>query len=122
MAGKSIDHPEMGKDWMAAVWRDEGEEEWTLAYRFRYYSPDSKDPFDGKDEKKWVTAKGAVSEEKAKSSIDEAMDFLKSQGNLVASPFVPLYSDDPKFCMDQMMKQPWCHSRVMEDPKNGKAE
>ena len=52
------------RDWMAAIFRDSPEEDWTFRYRFRYYNSESKDVFDGKDEKRFyeVMLKGSLTE------------------------------------------------------------
>lgn len=43
-----------GGDWMACVWKEKDAKEWSLTYRFRYYTGKQVgDPFLDEDTKKW---------------------------------------------------------------------
>lgn len=56
-------------DWMCAVFRERGERQWTMTYRFRYYSG-SGDPFDGSDTKNWYGCKSDKPEQELLHDVD----------------------------------------------------
>ena len=58
-----------GGDWMAAVFREAGDAQWHLKYRFRYYSG-SGDPFDGSDSKNWYQFRTAKPEDEILRDVD----------------------------------------------------
>lgn len=60
-------------DWLAAVYRDKGDPNWRLTYRFRYYEgKQSGDPFTDDDRKSWYEARisGDASEESLISKVN----------------------------------------------------
>jgi hypothetical protein len=61
-------------DWMARLVVDDGK--WTIKYRFRYYSAESADPFDGKDRKSWYQYAAKDASDKSRDEGIRATDLL----------------------------------------------
>ena len=105
------------RDWLACVWREQGQADWRLVHRFRYHSGQSSDPFDGKDRKSFHEA-GADGTKKDEGQIVEDMGKLaKVVGlGLGAEPqFVPVRGDGDKALFELAM-QPWAHIRMCGTP------
>ncbi len=106
-----IDGGSNHRDWMGAVYKDEGEP-WQLKYRFRYYH--SVDPWSDKDTKSWYSA---TIDEKAPEAevvgkIDEMARVMVVAGFGPHAHKLVLQSSDAKFCGEQLSKQFWAHSKV----------
>lgn len=88
---------------------------WDLHYRFRHYDLDDpgNDPFSGKDRKTFYSGRTAtpMTDEEAKVQMETAISLM----NVVVPPkeqhFCPIYSSDPKKCMELLQKQPWAHMK-----------
>ena len=112
------------KDWMAALWRDEPDPEgqWTLQYRFRYY--ETKDAFDGKDDKSWYRGHGTyATEREAEESLHKGAAIIEStwpeyaDGRIPKREFVPLHSADQAENIQRLSERPFAHVRVQEGTK-----
>lgn len=98
------------KNWMATLYERGGKI--CLEYRFRYYNPESKDPFDGKDRKS-----GYVGEFKGKS-VDAVAAVQKLAESLAAdfhstAERVDINGDIHKF-MEKLAGLPWAHFMRVE--------
>lgn len=104
-----------GVDFLAALWRDEGSVEWHLQYRFRYYNPESKDPFDNKDRKSWFNMAFKSEEEKAISAGEmiATMTHMKYGGLFDR---IPIKSSDPKTVAVMFERAPWAFMREEPPP------
>lgn len=103
------------QDWMAAL-SEVAPGKYELNYRFRYYDPESKDPWDGKDRKNWY--KGTI-----ESSREEAIDGIRKVGTamVVFGAVGELYEvlNDNGFekFLEEFQAQPWVFARKEAKPE-----
>jgi hypothetical protein len=105
-------------DWMAALFQKPGGP-WEFRYRFRYYSPDAPDPFDGDDEKSVYDfqidpAKEPLVESIAK--IKAAIEFVRSQMDGETHELM-LNTRNPKKIMQALAREKWAHLRFGQPAK-----
>lgn len=100
------------QDWMAALREVEPDQKYELIYRFRYYSAESENPFDGKDKKNWY--EGTVSGTRhycigALRSVAEALVATGAVGQL----YEVLNDDrDLKAFLKKYQDLPFVHMRM----------
>ena len=101
-------------DWMGCLKRNEGR--WVFEYRFRYYSPESKNPHDDKDEKNWFVLRTKDDSpellEKMLEMINKIiLSFSEHTGH--SADFVDLQcqADDPKIFFE-LGSRPWAHCKI----------
>ena len=101
------------KDWLACVYREEGQTNWILVHRFRYHNAASADPFDNKDKKNFYqnTVDGAKKDEK---QIIQDMSKLADVVGLqfgVKPEFVDIHGDGDR-ALFRLAMQPWAHVKM----------
>ena len=116
------------QDWLAHVYRD-GDGPWHLEYRFRYYSAESKNPFDGKDEKSHYAF--VIRGEKTEADVLDTLRTLilpvifrftaTAPGGLPFFREVLFRTDDPPTILAALAKEPFCHIGH-QHPLTGEAE
>ena len=104
------------KDYLAALYRDRGENEWHLVYRFRYYR-DAKTGFDSDDEKHWFACAypvGVVTEETLEQHIDRACEILVGAGGL-AGPVkkITCKTDNVRRIADVLQTMPFARTQLL---------
>ena len=98
------------KDWLACVYREEGQTDWQLVHRFRYHNEASTDPFDGKDKKNFYAA-GVDGPLKDEKQIIADMAKLAAVVGLrfgVQPEFVDVRGDGDR-ALFRLAMQPWAH-------------
>lgn len=102
-----------GVDWMGALWRETDSTEWHLQYRFRYYSKESKDPFDQKDRKSWHHMKGPGPEEQVQAAGEVVARLAHVQyGGIFES--IPVRSADPETVGKVFQTASWAHGKEIK--------
>jgi hypothetical protein len=101
-------------DWMAQLYVEDGK--WTLSYRFRYYSPDSTNPHDGKDEKSWYYAQANDDSDSAREAVVAALNQLMPKleeelGGKAEFVLLDCKPGDPKILFE-LGSRPWAHVRM----------
>lgn len=109
--------PGEGQDFLAQLWKEDGK--WVFDYRFRYYSPDSTDPHDGKDEKhgyRFARVDDGRPETLATilGVIEDGVVAATEQFFDSKHDFVRLECDegDPKFFFE-LSSRDWAHPKLM---------
>jgi hypothetical protein len=95
-------------DWMAALFRERGDDRWLLKYRFRYYMG-AGDPFSGEDTKNWYagTSDGGAPEDEEIAKVDFiAGELAKGQGTTVDRVEV---RGDVRAFMEKVAGRSWIH-------------
>jgi hypothetical protein len=103
-------------DWLAAAWRDG--DRWIIRSRFRYHSPDSRDPFDDHDAKSWSNVESPAAAKTEEQIVAEVglIAGLVGQRLGVVPEFVPVHGDCDK-ALFELALQPWAHIKLT--PKTG---
>lgn len=104
-----------GLDLLAMLYQDKAGDDWKLTYRFRYYNPDSTDPFDGKDRKHVYQVKAGVTEEdrdKLKGVMETLLTETSHTYPRTMRRSIPVQGNSQKF-MAVMVKQPFAHVKVV---------
>jgi hypothetical protein len=103
-------------DYMGILCRDD-DGPWKIEYRFRYYSPDSTNPHDGKDEKSWYTAnmknrsnEALVAALKAQKEVICAME--KKSGYKCDCVVLECFDNDPKMLFE-LGSRTWAHMKIV---------
>ena len=103
-------------DWLATLSKKDGEKDWLLQYRFRYYDPDSgSSPFDSKDRKSlWeMEIPGDVLEKKIIIDIEKAASLVaETKGGTIES--VPIRTRGTKV-LEILEQQPWAHVKIEKE-------
>lgn len=112
-----------GFDVMGNVYRDAPDQPWRAYYRFRYYNPESKDPFDQKDRKSSYSAVAPDGSDESRQRVLEAFDFLfgmmaTQMGTQVQKVIVRGGFDA---FQREMSKQPWAHIKMVPVPTSSDA-
>jgi hypothetical protein len=101
------------EDWMCGLFRDGDSGEWEIRYRFRYYNPESENPWDGKDRKSQVNAKCSASE-----SEQDMIRKVDSMARLIAAAkkyeydYLPLQTDSAEVIFEKLKTRPWAHIKT----------
>lgn len=108
-----------GCDWLAGIWRDEGESDWHLLYRFRYYKDDKFD-LSSEDEKSWTGwSFTGDSPDVAVEIMRKAAEMLTRTNSGAACDELVLNTDDPEKIMSAFGRMAWMHPQVIT--KGGEA-
>lgn len=106
---------EQEKDFMACTFQKE-DGLWHASYRFRYYNPESENPFDGKDRKSTWSIKATTD----RAKLDRAM-MLMVQAMVRTGHFDKYHelhiNGDAEKALDVLLAQPWCHSKWVPAPR-----
>lgn len=118
-----ISSDEYHRDWMAGLYRDFGSDQFTLVYRFRYHSGNTK-PFAEDSHTNWYTAVTSSSEEKAEEGVDVLFQALALKGFGDFTDKIVFKSDDGRKNFERFEKLPWVHMRPVtpEEEKEFKAQ
>lgn len=103
-----VNSADKSRDWLAALWKDEGGD-WCGAYRFRYYNDDKL--VDSSDEKSWyaITIPGETPENIAMRGLNVIADMIaKEYGGAIHK--VPLRMSDPVKITERLQREPWFHT------------
>jgi hypothetical protein len=105
------------EDWHAMLGKRDGKIQ--IEYRFRYYSPESKDPYDDKDRKAWYAFSATDdSDASLQAMLDTIKTFFPGMMFHYQSPidFVDLQcsADDPKILFE-LGSRPWAHVKAGSD-------
>ena len=98
------------RDVLAVVFRDQGSSRWELRYRIREYSPDSTDPFDGKDTRKSWRATSGESEAEVFAKTQRAVSEIAATTGMQVD-YLDLRTDDPTAILDKLKTRPWAHMK-----------
>lgn len=98
------------QDWMAAITEIELGKVYELNYRFRYYHPESQNPWDEMDRKSWY--KGVIQGPR-EFAIEGVRQVGKSMVNLgsVGELYEVLNNGDYAKFLEEFQAQPWVFSR-----------
>ena len=102
-------------DLLALLYRDTPEADWRLTYRFRHYSEDSTDPFDGKDQKRAYVVKAGntdAARDQLRSFMDDTLRELATHPGVTMSRSVPVQGGSRTF-MTILAQQPFAHVKVV---------
>jgi len=117
-----------GHDFQMSVWTDDPAESkataWEAEWRFRYYDEEDprNDPFSGKDRKSFWHGTFTGSETEA---FEHTEDTIRKMVNMPSwmekktgmsyreKQFMPLYSSNIEFIIEQLKKQPWAHMKEL---------
>ena len=97
-------------DWLACAWREKGSPQWIFRSRFRYHSPQSKNPFDDKDKKSFSNFE-IDANQKTEAMIEEDVGKIASIIALrlgVPTEFVEVRGDMDR-ALYRLALQPWAH-------------
>ena len=102
-------------DWLCFVFRDQGQTDWTLKYRFRYYVDG--EAFDSADRKGWYEAKADPS----KTTEAELLANIDMIAKLTAQRFGGgldrvIVRGEPAKAMRLLTERPWAHLKTEELP------
>lgn len=101
--------PEEDVDFLALLSEPKDGEGFKLEYCFRYYSPESKNPFDGKDEKSWYGVRvDWETREEAFKHIREWLDVVYKIKHVGSLTEITHEGDDLKF-FNEMKAAPFVH-------------
>lgn len=106
------------RDWLACVYKEEGQTNWHLVHRFRYHNSESTDPFDGKDKKNFYQSSADGKEKDEKQIIDD-MNKLAAVVGLqfgVKPEFVDVHGDGDR-ALFRLAMQPWAHVKTGRMPE-----
>ena len=106
------------KDWLACVYREQGQITWQLVHRFRYHNDASADPFDGKDKKNFYSGMvdGAKKDEKQIiADMTKLADVVGLQFG-VKPDFVEISGDGDR-ALFRLAMQPWAHVKTGKMPE-----
>lgn len=100
-------------DWLGCAWKDNDSPKWVFRSRFRHHNPDSKDPFDDKDEKSFMNFEidGA---QKSEQQIEQDINLIAKLVGLrlaVEPEFVDVRGDTDR-ALFRLAMQPWAHIRT----------
>jgi hypothetical protein len=70
---------QIGRDWVAVLFRAKGDSQWKGEYRFRYYHPGGRDPFDEKDQKNWYGFTVDSSDPRNEDDLISCVDLLANE-------------------------------------------
>lgn len=113
------------QDWLACVYREQGQTNWHLVHRFRYHNSASTDPFDNKDKKNFYEM-GVDGNQKDEKQIIEDMNKLAAVVGLkmeVEPEFVEVRGDGDR-ALFRLAMQPWSHvkhGKLPESKENDQA-
>ena len=102
------------QDWMAAIFRDAGEDVWHMRYRHKYYN--SPDPFDEKDRRSTYSGTMRGKTEQEMIAIMEAAVAEICRVSGFRKDFVYCGTDDSSAIIDRLTSRPWAHMKVVERP------
>src|SRR5688572_20392627 len=109
------------RDWMGTLERlDDGS--WHFEYRFRYYDPETPEPFASKDRKSWssFTIKGTTPEEEVLRVVNELTTVIQAElGGELHS--LPVRTSDTEQVILLLSTQAWCHMKKLT-PEEFEAE
>lgn len=101
-------------DVLGALFRDEGESDWQLIYRFRYYDASSVEPFDDKDEKRWYHMRVKDRDETdALKSANSVFGLLVHAG--LNMHILPTRTDDPEEVIKALEREKWFHKKLVDE-------
>jgi hypothetical protein len=106
------------QDWLATLSEVEPNAKYELTYRFRYYSPESVDPWDGKDRKSWYSGVVNGTREAAITGLREVGNALVLFGAIGHLDEVLNEGDFEDF-IRRFRARPWVFSRE-EEPDDEK--
>ena len=101
------------QDWMAGITEIEPDKKYEINYRFRYYNPESEDPWDGKDKKNWYKGTASCTREYAIQSMRVMVQGMKMMG-AIGEPGEVVNNGDYNDFMERFVAQPWVHAKKME--------
>ena len=100
-------------DWLGCVWREENSQRWIFRSRFRYHSPESKDPFDNHDKKSFSNFEIDATK-KTEQQIEEDVGLIATLVGVrlgVPVEFVEIKSDMDA-ALYKLALQPWEHIKT----------
>jgi hypothetical protein len=105
-------------DWMAMVYRNTGETDWRLTYRFRYNEGKQVgDPFNDEDRKKWYELTAAPGEGAEKKLVD-CTNFVAQMTALRYNTTVDFIDvrGEPALFVEKAGGRSWLHMSSEEEP------
>jgi hypothetical protein len=100
------------QDWLATVFRDDGDARWHIRYRHKYYN--SPDPFDEKDRRSSYSGTIApCSEQIILNTMDAIVNKMIEIGGF-RKDFIYIGSVDPEAITDRLKDRPWVHRKILE--------
>lgn len=105
------------KDWMLTASRrnDDPPGRFSIEYRFRYYSPDSVDPFDGADDKSWYSGTIDAPEWKVEEAQDIVARMIRDNWGARRYYKIVVRGDGLK-AYRKLIKAPWAHLQRGAEP------
>lgn len=108
-----------GFDVLGNVYQDAPGQAWRAYYRFRYYNPESVNPFDQKDRKSSYSATAVDGSSESRDKLSAAFDFVfgcmaESMKSVVQK--VVIRGDSEAF-QREMSKRAWAHIKKVPMPK-----
>jgi hypothetical protein len=104
-------------DWHAVLYKDDGEERFRAAMRFRYYVDDK--VHDSGDKKSWYQVSFPGTEAEALSAFGKVVNGLAGMGRGANIHKLIIRSSDPKFIFERLMAEGWAHLRLLKDGEEG---
>lgn len=106
--------PGNGCDYMAALYKDKGQDEgeWTWKWRIRVYSGDqTKDPFNDGDQKYWTTMRTGKphTEDEARAAVERTIAKMIVVGLLHNEMDRIDVNGNVGTFVDELAKRPWAH-------------
>lgn len=98
-------------DWLCAAFRDGPQGDWKIRYRFRYYHPESRHPFDDMDERSRtdIVAAAKLTEDEVVADVRQLAEGLRDHGFNDKLAFFEFRTSDLETVRRTMAAQPWCH-------------
>jgi hypothetical protein len=103
-------------DFMAGLREITPDAEYQLDYRFRYYSPESTDPWDGKDEKHWFGGRLKTNRNDALAGMRKVTKALLEAVGSSGELWEAVNDGDFDKFMAAFMVAPWAHFKEMPQP------
>lgn len=107
-------------DWLAALTKEDGKDEWVFSYRHRYYDGDqSKDSFDDGDTKRWYEVRDKDCDKLLIAGEHLSLKAVEIFGGARSVVAVGGYAEK---AIAQLSKQPWVHMKTLNKDGNPLAE
>lgn len=94
-------------DYLVFIYRKRSETRWTVSGRLRFYSG-TKDPFDGTDEKRWMTGTSSAPPAVLVMQMDATVNAI-AEGARITRVIV---NGDGRKAWELLTAQPWAHIEI----------